>query len=144
MANSAVLKPMPIASEATATSVKPGLLRSHLSANRTSAMTDSSKTADYNPPMKKLVLALVFATALVRGQTPAPGGGFTLERVLDYPFSDNLVGSPKGSTIAWTFNGRGARHIYPADGAALQARTPPIERPRDGGTLRGPGEILGK
>ena len=31
-ANSAVLKPMPIASDATATSVNPGLLRNHRSA----------------------------------------------------------------------------------------------------------------
>src|SRR5437867_1265380 len=122
MANSAVLKPMPIAREATATSVKPGLFRSHLRANRTSAMTDSSKTGDYNPPMKKLVLVVVAATALVRAQTPPPSGGFTLERVLDYPFPDNLVASPKGSTVAWTFNERGARNIYAADGPAFQAR----------------------
>jgi Tol biopolymer transport system component len=68
------------------------------------------------------VLALVAATALVRGQTQAPSGGFTLERVLDYPFPDNLVASPKGSTIGWTFNERGARNIYAADGPAFQAR----------------------
>jgi Tol biopolymer transport system component len=72
--------------------------------------------------MKKLVLAVVAATALVRAHTPAPSGGFTLERVLDYPFPDNLVASPMGSTIAWTFNERGARNIYAANGPAFQAR----------------------
>jgi len=72
--------------------------------------------------MKKLVLAVVAATALVRAQTPTPSGGFTLERVLDYPFPDNLIASPKGSTIAWTFNERGVRNIYAADGPAFQER----------------------
>ena len=47
MANSAVLKPMPIASDAMATSAKPGLLRSQRSAKRTSASSDSIKADDY-------------------------------------------------------------------------------------------------
>src|SRR5262249_38606111 len=116
------LKPMPIASDATATAVNPGLFRSHRSANRTSEKNSSSKTEDYNPRMKKALLAAVAATALVRAQAPAVSGQFSLDRVLDYPFPDNLVASPKGSTVAWTFNERGARNIYAADGPSFQPR----------------------
>jgi hypothetical protein len=50
MAKSAVLKPIPIASEAIATSANPGLFRSHLTAKRISARRDSSKTNDYSLP----------------------------------------------------------------------------------------------
>src|SRR6266487_2027238 len=48
--NSAVLKPMPIASEATATTVNPGLFSSQRNEKRTSARNDSSKAEDYSPP----------------------------------------------------------------------------------------------
>src|SRR5262249_38956207 len=113
---SAVLKPMPIASAATATTVKPGLLRSQRTANRMSEKSASSKTADYNPRMKKVVLAVVAAAAVAHAQAPGARGPFSLDQVLDYPFPDNLVASTKGSTIAWTFNERGARNIYAADG----------------------------
>src|SRR5207244_13017182 len=43
----AVLNPMPIASDAMATMVNPGLRSSQRSAKRTSAATDSIKAADY-------------------------------------------------------------------------------------------------
>ena len=51
-----------------------------------------------------------------------PIGAFTLDRVLDYPFPDNLVAAPKGATIAWTFSEHGGRNIYVADGPEFQAR----------------------
>ena len=78
--------------------------------------------------MKKLLLTLFSATAVVSAQTPAPArapapaSAFTLEQVLNFPFPDNLVAAPKGSTIAWTFNERGARNIYVADGPDFQPR----------------------
>jgi dipeptidyl aminopeptidase/acylaminoacyl peptidase len=37
---------------------------------------------------------------------------FTVEDILSLPQPDNLVASPTGSTIAWTFDERGARNIY--------------------------------
>jgi hypothetical protein len=52
----------------------------------------------------------------------APAKGFTLEQILSYPFPDNLVASPKGSTIAWTFNERSARNIYIAEGPDFHER----------------------
>jgi len=69
-----------------------------------------------------LLPAFVAAAAIGWAQTPAPSGAFTLDRVLDYPFPDNLVAAPRGATIAWTFNERGARNIYVADGPDFQAR----------------------
>src|SRR5262249_24773040 len=39
---------------------------------------------------------------------------FTVEDILGLPQPDNLVASPSGSAIAWTFNERGARNIYVA------------------------------
>jgi len=69
--------------------------------------------------MKKVLLALVAATAVVAAQTPA---SFTLEQILSYPFPDNLVASPVGSTIAWTFVERGVRNIYAASGPEFNAR----------------------
>ena len=50
--------------------------------------------------MKKLLtllLASAAAAAVVSAQPPAPGGPFTLEHMLDYPFPDNLVASTKGA-----------------------------------------------
>ena len=71
-----------------------------------------------------LLHAFLAATALSAPQAPvpAPSSAFTLEQVLDYPFPDNLVAAPKGATIAWTFNERGSRNIYAADGPEFQAR----------------------
>ena len=83
-------------------------------------------------PMKNpwtLLLAFVAATAISGAQPPARSGAFTLDRVLDYPFPDNLVAAPKGATLAWTFNEHGGRNIYVADGPEFQGRriTPYLE-----------------
>jgi hypothetical protein len=53
--------------------------------------------------MKKLVAVLLLTIAAAMAataQVPAPAGAFTLEQVLAYPFPDNLVASPTGSSIA--------------------------------------------
>jgi len=65
----------------------------------------------------------IAAAAIVggRAQTPAPSP-FTVEQVLSQPTPDNLIASPVGSTIAWTFNERGVRNIYIADGPDFKAR----------------------
>ena len=47
---------------------------------------------------------------------------FTVEQVLGFPSPDNLIASPSGSTIAWTFNERGVRNIYVADAPGFEAR----------------------
>ncbi len=69
-----------------------------------------------------LLLVVVATAAVGAAQAPAPSATFALERVLDYPFPDNLVAAPQGATIAWTFNERGSRNIYVAGGPDYQAR----------------------
>jgi dipeptidyl aminopeptidase/acylaminoacyl peptidase len=52
---------------------------------------------------------------------PAPPS-FTMEELLAYPFPDELIASPAGSSVAWTFNERGRRNIYVAEGPDFKAR----------------------
>src|SRR5262250_2996665 len=65
------------------------------------------------------VRILTFA-ALLTAQTSSHG--FTVEQILGFPSPENLVASPVGSTIAWTFNERGVRNIYVASGPSFEAR----------------------
>jgi dipeptidyl aminopeptidase/acylaminoacyl peptidase len=46
----------------------------------------------------------------------ASASSFTIDQILSLPTPDNLVASPVGNTIAWTFNERGVRNIYVANG----------------------------
>jgi dipeptidyl aminopeptidase/acylaminoacyl peptidase len=73
--------------------------------------------------MKKVLLALVAAAVVLfaRAGAQAPRS-FTLEQILSYPFPDNLVASPVGSTIAWTFSERGVRNVYVAEAPGSNAR----------------------
>jgi len=70
--------------------------------------------------LRTLLLAVGAATAICGAQAPGPVGAFTLDRILDYPFPDNLAAAPKGATIAWTFSEHGARNVYVADGPDFQ------------------------
>ena len=45
-----------------------------------------------------------------------------MDQILGFPSPDNLVASPDGSTIAWTFNERGARNIYVAEAPEFDPR----------------------
>lgn len=67
--------------------------------------------------MKTKFLAIVSFCFL----TYAQGRGFTVDQILGFPSPDNLVASPVGSTIAWTFNERGVRNIYTASGPGFEA-----------------------
>jgi dipeptidyl aminopeptidase/acylaminoacyl peptidase len=74
--------------------------------------------------MRRLTIAFALglaAIALVRAQAPPPAA-FTVEQILSLPTPDNLIAAPVGSAIAWTFNERGVRNIYIADGPAFTAR----------------------
>jgi len=64
--------------------------------------------------------ALTFAILFVAQLNP--GRPYTVEQVLGFPSPENLVASPTGSTIAWTFNERGVRNIYVANGPGFDAR----------------------
>jgi dipeptidyl aminopeptidase/acylaminoacyl peptidase len=67
---------------------------------------------------KLVAIALVFISCLVFAQ----GRRFTVEQILGFPSPDNLIASPAGSTMAWTFNERGVRNIYAANAPAFEAR----------------------
>ena len=47
---------------------------------------------------------------------------FSAEQILSFPSPENLVASPAGSAIAWTFNERGVRNVYVAEGPDFAAR----------------------
>src|SRR5262245_54698919 len=68
----------------------------------------------------KSLSVFAFALALL-AQQPA-SRSFTVDQILGFPSPENLVASPVGSTIAWTFNERGVRNIYVASGPAFEAR----------------------
>src|SRR5256885_615557 len=54
-------------------------------------------------------------------QHPAPLA-FSVDQIFSFPSPENLIASPVGSTIAWTFNERGVRNVYVADGPAFEPR----------------------
>jgi dipeptidyl aminopeptidase/acylaminoacyl peptidase len=66
--------------------------------------------------IRPAIVAAIFVTQLSSARP------YTVEQVLDFPSPENLVASPVGSTVAWTFNERGARNIYVADGPSFEAR----------------------
>src|SRR5438105_13796266 len=67
-----------------------------------------------------ILLSLPLAASSAQ-QNTAPVA-FTVDQILGFPSPENLVASPMGSTIAWTFNERGVRNIYIAEGPAFAAR----------------------
>jgi len=79
-----------------------------------------------------LTSAPLAATSLQQISRP---GAFTVEQVLGFPSPENLVASPVGSTIAWTFNERGVRNVYVADGPAFEPRRLTPYREDDGQEL---------
>jgi dipeptidyl aminopeptidase/acylaminoacyl peptidase len=66
-----------------------------------------------------LLLSVVPSAGTAAAQAPP---SFSVEQILGFPSPDNLIASPAGSTIAWTFNERGVRNIYAADGPDFAAR----------------------
>src|SRR6476469_2291761 len=63
------------------------------------------------------------------------GPSFTVDQILSLPTPDNLVASPVGSTIAWTFNERGVRNVYAADGPTFAPRKLTNNKDDDGQEL---------
>ena len=49
-----------------------------------------------------LLPGFLAAAALSAAQPPVPSAAFTIDRVLDSPFPDNLLAPPTGATIPWT------------------------------------------
>src|SRR5262252_8396033 len=70
--------------------------------------------------IRRSILSLAAACTVCAAPTAAPS--LSPDRILNYPFPDELVAAPAGSTIAWTFNERGVRNIYAADAPEFRAR----------------------
>ena len=79
-----------------------------------------------------LLLSVPLAAASLQQTATRP---FTVEQILGFPSPENLVASAMGSTIAWTFNERGVRNIYIAEGPAFAPRRLTAYREDDGQEL---------
>src|SRR5579864_4138632 len=66
-----------------------------------------------------ILLGVIVLAAL---QVHAQRAGFTLDQIMSNPYPENLIASPSGSRVAWTFNERGLRNIYVADGPSFVPR----------------------
>jgi dipeptidyl aminopeptidase/acylaminoacyl peptidase len=65
---------------------------------------------------------LLVPASLLTMHSAAGASSFTVDQVLSLPTPDNLVASPVGAAIAWTFNERGVRNVYAADAPAFSPR----------------------
>jgi len=72
--------------------------------------------------MKKHLQVRSMAIALFLLTQQSASRAFTVEQILGFPSPENLVASPVGSAIAWTFNERGVRNVYVANGPSFEAR----------------------
>jgi dipeptidyl aminopeptidase/acylaminoacyl peptidase len=81
-----------------------------------------------------MALALLCAAPALRAQSTP---GFSLAQVMSYPFPDNLIASPAGGRVAWTFDERGVRNIYVADAPDFTARKVTPYTQDDGQELSG-------
>jgi dipeptidyl aminopeptidase/acylaminoacyl peptidase len=69
-----------------------------------------------------LLFGAIGIASSIQGVPQTAQRSFTVDQILGFPSPENLIASPAGSTIAWTFNERGARNIYVADGPSFQPR----------------------
>ncbi|PYS53976.1 MAG: peptidase S9 [Acidobacteria bacterium] len=75
--------------------------------------------------LRMVALVLTFAaTWSLRPQAAlqTPPRSFTVDQILSFPSPENLIASPAGASIAWTFNERGVRNIYAAEAPGFEPR----------------------
>ncbi len=73
----------------------------------------------------KLQAQLIWTAALLLAMASAvyaAPGGFTLEQVLSFAFPDGLVAAHGADRVAWTFNIKGVRNVWIANGPDFSAR----------------------
>ena len=67
--------------------------------------------------------SLPLAFSLLAASAPAAAAQhFTLGQIMSAPFASDLVAAPRGSSVAWIVNERGARNVYVATGPSWQGR----------------------
>ncbi len=87
-------------------------------------------------PRCGILLALLSVPLTAAPLQPAAAAPpFTVDQILGFPSPENLIASPSGSRIAWTFNERGVRNVYVADGPAFEPRRVTSYRDDDGQEL---------
>src|SRR5450631_21524 len=69
-----------------------------------------------------LTLAAAVAGSLLMRPAAAAGRPFTVDQILGFPFPEHLVAAQSGAVIAWTFNERGVRNVYVAQGPDFAPR----------------------
>jgi dipeptidyl aminopeptidase/acylaminoacyl peptidase len=79
------------------------------------------------------LLSVPLAAASLQQASQSPE--FTVHQILGFPSPENLIASRSGSRIAWTFNERGVRNVYVADGPAFEPRPLTAYREDDGQEL---------
>ena len=90
------------------------------------------------PTAVSAVFLITIAAALARAPLVAQSAPpVTLDGLMSYPFPDNLIASPTGSSIAWTFDERGVRNIYAADAPDFKTRRVTSYTQDDGQELTG-------
>jgi hypothetical protein len=86
------------------------------------------------------ILSLCFASGEAQraaGAT-ASAAAYSLEQVMSYPYPADLVASPSGERLAWTFVTKGVRSLWAADGPDFTARPLVTYTPEDGQELSAP------
>lgn len=76
-----------------------------------------------------------------RAASPAAApaaSSYSLDQVMSYPYPADLVASPSGERLAWTFVTRGIRSLWAADGPEFTARPLVSYTPEDGQELSAP------
>jgi hypothetical protein len=74
-----------------------------------------------------------------RAASPAAAAAvYSLEQVMSYPYPADLVASPSGERLAWTFVTKGVRSLWVADGPDFTARPLVTYTPEDGQELSAP------
>ena len=62
-----------------------------------------------------LAMAVVFA--LYAALAAAHPAAFSIDQVMQAPFSSALIAAPRGKAVAWVFDARGSRNVWVADAA---------------------------
>src|SRR5215469_11554406 len=84
------------------------------------------RPSEENQMARRVATATLFLMISVIAVLPwvarAQSSTLTMEQLLSFPYPTEMIAAPTGSTIAWTFNERGARNIYAAEAPDFKPR----------------------
>ena len=85
--------------------------------------------------LASIAVLLILTVITIRATTQSSTRSFTVDQILSFPSPENLIASPVGSSIAWSFNERGVRNIYVASGPVFETRRVTSYKDDDGQEL---------